>query len=151
MGRWFNHYERGVSKEIDLSSYSSINHIFDETFHKFGASPAFHNMGTTLTFQQLKELGERFGDFLQNTLGLKQGDRIAVMMPNILQYPVAMVGAMKAGLVVVNCNPLYTARELEHQLRDSGAKAILIYENSASVLEKILPNTTMMSCTSRSD
>jgi long-chain acyl-CoA synthetase len=143
MGRWYNQYERGVAKEVDVSSYSSINHIFEETFKKFSNAPAFHNMGTTITFRQLDELGCKFGDYLQNELKMIPGDRIAIMMPNILQYPIALVGAMKAGLVVVNCNPLYTARELEHQLKDSGAKTIVIFENSASVLEKALPNTSI--------
>lgn len=141
MSRWFNQYENGVSKEVDLQTYSSIHHIFDETFKKYTVAPAFHNMGTTLTFGQWSELGSKFGDYLQNELKMNKGDRIAIMMPNILQYPVALVGAMKAGLVIVNCNPLYTARELEHQLKDSGAKAIVIFENSAAVLEKVLANT----------
>lgn len=143
MGRWFNHYEQGVSKDVDLKTYSSINHIFDETFKKFSNSPAFHNMGSTISFGELDELGSKFGDYLQNELKMAPGDRIAVMMPNILQYPVALVGALKAGLVIVNCNPLYTARELEHQLKDSGAKAIVIFENSASILEKVLANTSV--------
>jgi long-chain acyl-CoA synthetase len=143
MGRWFSQYEQGVAKEVDLGLYSSINHIFDETFSKFADAPAFHNMGTTITFSELEVLGRKFGDFLQNELKMVAGDRIAIMMPNILQYPIALVGAMKAGLVVVNCNPLYTVRELEHQLKDSGAKAIVIFENSASVLEKALPNTAV--------
>ncbi len=143
MGRWFNHYEPGVAKEVDLKTYSSINHIFEDTFKKYAVAPAFHNMGTTITFAELDELGSKFGDYLQNELKMVAGDRIAVMMPNILQYPIAMVGAMKAGLVIVNCNPLYTARELEHQLKDSGAKTIVIFENSAAILEKVLPNTSI--------
>ena len=140
---WYKNYEPSVAKEVDLNAYSSINHIFEETFKKFGEAPAFHNMGTTINFRELNELGRKFGDFLQNELKLVRGDRLAIMMPNVLQYPIALVGAMNAGLVVVNCNPLYTARELEHQLKDSGAKAIVIFENSASVLQKIIGNTSV--------
>ena len=140
---WHKNYEPSVAKEVDLNAYSSINHIFEETFKKFGEAPAFHNMGTTINFRELNELGRTFGDFLQNELKLVRGDRLAIMMPNVLQYPIAVVGAMNAGLVVVNCNPLYTARELEHQLKDSGAKAIVIFENSASVLQKIIGNTSV--------
>jgi long-chain acyl-CoA synthetase len=140
---WYKNYEPSVAKEVDLNAYSSINHIFEETFKKFGEAPAFHNMGTTINFRELNELGRTFGDFLQNELKLVRGDRLAIMMPNVLQYPIALVGAMNAGLVVVNCNPLYTARELEHQLKDSGAKAIVIFENSASVLQKIIGNTSV--------
>jgi long-chain acyl-CoA synthetase len=140
---WHKNYEPSVAKEVDLNAYSSINHIFEETFKKFGEAPAFHNMGTTINFRELNELGRKFGDFLQNELKLVRGDRVAIMMPNVLQYPIALVGAMNAGLVVVNCNPLYTARELEHQLKDSGAKAIVIFENSASVLQKIIGNTSV--------
>lgn len=140
---WHKHYEPTVAKEINLSAYGSINHIFDETFKKFANAPAFHNMGTTISFKELDEMGRKFGDYLQNELKLSRGDRIAIMMPNILQYPIALVGALKAGLVVVNCNPLYTARELEHQLKDSGAKAIVIFENSAAVLQKVIANTSI--------
>lgn len=138
---WYKAYESTVSQQIDPKTYDNIVHIFDQSFKTYADKPAFHNMGTTLTYAELSELGKRFGDYLQNELKMKPGDRIAIMMPNILQYPIALVGALYAGLVVVNCNPLYTARELEHQLKDSEAKAIVIFENSASVLEAVLAHT----------
>jgi long-chain acyl-CoA synthetase len=138
---WYKNYEPTVSKTIDTSKYSSINEVFEVAFTTFADKPALHNMGTTLTYAQFREKSLRFADFLQNDLKLQKGDRVAIMMPNILQYPIAMVGALAAGMVVVNCNPLYTARELEHQLKDSGAKVIVIYENSASVLEKVIAHT----------
>ena len=135
---WYKNYEPSVAHVIDLNQYSSINEIFGEAFSKFADLPAFHNMGTTMTYAELDAQGRKFASYLQNDLKMVPGDRIAIMMPNILQYPVAVVGALYAGLVIVNCNPLYTARELEHQLKDSGSKAIVIFENSAAVLEKIL-------------
>ena len=138
---WYNAYEAAVSQQIDPKTYENILHIFDQSFKTYADKPAFHNMGTTLTYAELAEKGKRFGDYLQNELKMQPGDRIAIMMPNILQYPIALVGALYAGLVVVNCNPLYTARELEHQLKDSEAKAIVIFENSASVLESVLAQT----------
>ena len=138
---WYKNYEPSVAHAIDLNQYSSINDIFGEAFEKFAQLPAFHNMGTSITYAELDAQGRKFGSYLQNDLKMVPGDRIAIMMPNILQYPVAVVGALYAGLVIVNCNPLYTARELEHQLKDSGSKAIVIFENSAAVLEKILGQT----------
>ncbi|MEI6397849.1 MAG: AMP-binding protein, partial [Pseudomonadota bacterium] len=138
---WYKNYEPSVAHAIDLNQYSSINDIFGEAFEKFAQLPAFHNMGTSITYADLDAQGRKFGSYLQNDLKMLPGDRIAIMMPNILQYPVAVVGALYAGLVIVNCNPLYTARELEHQLKDSGSKAIVIFENSAAVLEKILGQT----------
>ena len=138
---WYKNYEPSVAHAIDLNQYSSINDIFGEAFKKFAQLPAFHNMGTSITYAELDAQGRKFGSYLQNDLKMVPGDRIAIMMPNILQYPVAVVGALYAGLVIVNCNPLYTARELEHQLKDSGSKAIVIFENSAAVLEKILGQT----------
>lgn len=138
---WYKNYEPSVAHAIDLNQYSSINDIFGEAFEKFAQLPAFHNMGTSITYADLDAQGRKFGSYLQNDLKMVPGDRIAIMMPNILQYPVAVVGALYAGLVIVNCNPLYTARELEHQLKDSGSKAIVIFENSAAVLEKILGQT----------
>src|SRR5258706_11619760 len=105
--------------------------------------PAFTNMGATLTYTQLDQLSRAFGAWLQHKAGLVRGDRVALMMPNILQYPVALFGALRAGMVVVNTNPLYTARELEHQLKDSGAKAIVIVENFVHVLQQVLPRTDL--------
>jgi long-chain acyl-CoA synthetase len=140
---WYKNYEATVSKTIDPTQYSSVTQVFEVAFKKFADRPALYNMGTTLTYAQFRDLSMRFGDFLVHDLKLTKGDRVAIMMPNILQYPIAMVGALAAGMVVVNCNPLYTARELEHQLKDSGAKAIVIFENSAAVLEKIIAHTAV--------
>lgn len=138
---WHQGYEAGVPTEIDLSEYSSINDVLESGFNRFKTRPAFHNMGTTLTYEQIEFLSRKFAAYLQNDLGLQKGERVALMMPNILQYPIALFGILRAGLVAVNVNPLYTPRELEHQLKDSGAKVIVIYSNSAHVLEKVLANT----------
>ncbi|SHJ40848.1 long-chain acyl-CoA synthetase [Desulfatibacillum alkenivorans DSM 16219] len=138
---WLKNYQDGVPEEIDLSEYSSIPDIMDQAYAKYGPKPAFHQMGKSITYDELNELSKKFASFLQNDLGLKQGARVALMMPNILQYPIALFGILRAGMVAVNVNPLYTARELEHQLNDSGAEAILIFANSASVLQQVLGNT----------
>lgn len=138
---WFKNYDPGVPHTIDVNEFKNITEILEFGFTKFAHRPAFHNMGTTLTFGQIDVLSRRFASYLQNDLGLKKGDRIAIMMPNILQYPIALFGALRAGLVVVNVNPLYTPRELEHQMKDSGAQAIVIFANSAHTLEKVLKNT----------
>src|SRR5690606_19010456 len=111
------------------------------SFKKFSDKPAFHNMGTTLSYSDIDRLSKKFASYLQNELHLKKGDRVAIMMPNILQYPVALFGVLRAGLVAVNVNPLYTARELEHQLKDSGSKAIVLFENSAHILQEVLAKT----------
>ena len=133
---WLESYPEGVPAEIDLNQYSSILDIFDQSCEKFSGQTAYINFDNHLTFHDLDRLSRDFAAFLQSK-GLQKGDRIAVMLPNILQYPVTLFGAMRAGLVVVNTNPMYTARELKHQLTDSGAKAIVIVENFAHVLEKV--------------
>ena len=138
---WHKGYDAGVPYEINPNEYSSINDVLEVGFTKFKNLPAFHNMGTTLTYSEIEFLSRKFASYLQNDLHLQKGDRVAIMMPNILQYPIALFGVLRAGLIAVNVNPLYTPRELEHQLKDAGCKAIVIYSNSASVLEKILPNT----------
>jgi len=138
---WHKNYEPGVEHNIDTQVYKNIPHIFESAFSKFGPKPAFHNMGTNLTYDEIDRLSLKFASYLQNKLLLQKGDRVAIMMPNILQYPIALFGILRAGLVAVNVNPLYTPRELEHQLKDSGSKAIIIFANSAHVLEKIIPNT----------
>lgn len=139
---WLKNYDAGVPADISIN-YSSINDVLEESFKKFGSRPSFHNMGTTLSYDDIELMSRKFASFLQNDLKLQKGDRVAIMMPNILQYPIALFGALRAGMVVVNVNPLYTARELEHQLKDSGAKAIVIFANSANVLEKIIKNTSI--------
>ncbi len=138
---WLKHYEKGVPAEIDLSVYENIPQILEESFRKFPQNPSFYCMGTTFKYHQIDLLSRKFASYLQNDLGLKKGDRVALMMPNILQYPVALFGVLRAGLVAVNVNPLYTPRELEHQLIDSGSKAIVIFENSCKVLQDVIAKT----------
>lgn len=138
---WLKSYPAGVPADINPDSYGSINDVFNEACRKYRNLPGFTCLGKTLTYAELDELALAFAGYLQGTLKLAKGDRVAVMMPNILQYPVAVFGILRAGLTVVNCNPLYTPRELEHQLTDSGAKAILIVENVAHTLEQIVAKT----------
>lgn len=138
---WQESYQSGIPSEIDPNSYSSILEVLDESFTKFKEKDSFHCMGKGFTYGELDILSRKFASYLQNDLKLQRGDRVALMMPNILQYPIALFGILRAGLVAVNVNPLYTARELEHQLNDSGSKAIIIFENSCAVLQEILPNT----------
>lgn len=140
---WYEQYEKGVPHEIDPSVYKNIPHILEESFSKFAQKPAFHCMGTTFTYGELDDKSRQFASYLQNDLGMQKGDRLAIMMPNILQYPVALFGALRAGMVVVNVNPLYTARELEHQLNDSGATAIVIFENSCKTLQDVISKTSV--------
>jgi long-chain acyl-CoA synthetase len=138
---WLKNYPAGIPADIDTSEYSSLKALIEEACARYQHAPAYTNMGATLSYAQLDELSRSFAAWLQHKSGLARGDRIALMMPNILQYPIALFGALRAGMVVVNTNPLYTARELEHQLADSGAKAIVILENFAHVLESVLPST----------
>jgi len=138
---WLKSYPPGVPAEIDASEYASIGDILRRSCERFASKPAFTNMDATITFTELDKLSGAFGAWLQAQPGLSRGDRVAIMMPNLLQYPVALLGALRAGFVVVNCNPLYTPRELEHQLQDSGAKAIVILENFAHVLEQVVART----------
>lgn len=140
---WHSKYDAGVPHEIDVKKYQSIPELLEISFSKFKKQGAFHCMGTTLTYGDIDRLSLTFASYLQNNLKLQKGDRVAIMLPNILQYPVALFGILRAGMVAVNVNPLYTARELEHQLKDSGTKAIVIFDNSAAVLEKILKNTSV--------
>jgi long-chain acyl-CoA synthetase len=140
---WLKSYPDGVPAELPDSPWHSVRELFEQSFDEFPDKPAYTNMGTTLTYRELDELSMQFACYLQQTLGLVRGERLAIMLPNILQYPVAMCGAFRAGLVVVNVNPLYTARELEHQLKDSGAKCIVILENFAHVLEDVIAETSI--------
>lgn len=138
---WHKGYDAGVPYEINPGEYSSINEMLEVGFRKFSSRPAFHNMGTTLSYEQIDLQSRKFASYLQNDLHLQKGDRVALMMPNILQYPVALFGVLRAGMIAVNVNPLYTPRELEHQLKDADVKAIVIFANSAHVLEKIVSHT----------
>ena len=138
---WLNSYEQGVNAEIDITQYSSISDVFRQSVEKFAHQPAFQNMGKTLTYAEVGKLAENFASYLQNVLKLPRGERVAIMLPNLLQYPIALFGILQAGLVAVNTNPLYTPRELEHQLKDSGATTIIVLENFANTLELVLPRT----------
>jgi long-chain acyl-CoA synthetase len=138
---WLKNYPDDVPAEINPEEYPSLKHLFEEAFRRHAPKPAFTNLGRTLSYAEMDELSRRFGAWLQKEAGLKKGDRIAIMMPNLLQYPIAIIGALRAGLTVVNTNPLYTARELEHQLNDSGAQVILIYEGACATLQEVLART----------
>ncbi|MFZ2121939.1 MAG: long-chain-fatty-acid--CoA ligase [Rhodoferax sp.] len=137
---WLKSYPPGVPPDIDVSRYASMVDMMEESFRKFADRPAYSFMGKEQSYRQVDELSQTFGVYLQS-LGLAKGDRVAVMLPNVLQYPVAVAGIFRAGYTLVNVNPLYTARELEHQLKDSGAKTIVILENFAATLEKCLAAT----------
>ena len=134
-------YPPGVPREIDLNKYQSMVDLFEQAVKKFSDRPAFSAVGVTLTYGDLDTQSRNFAAWLQNKTNLKPGDRIAVQMPNITPYPVVVFGAMRAGLVVVNTNPLYTTREMEHQFNDSGAKALVVLANMAANAEQVLPQT----------
>ena len=137
---WLSAYAKDVPYQINADAYSSLLDLMTEGFTSYAASPAYSNMGKELTFAEIDVLSTQFAAYLQS-LGLQKGDRIAIQMPNLLQYPVAMYGALRAGLTVVNTNPLYTPREMQHQFKDSGAKAVVILANFAQNLEKIIKDT----------
>jgi long-chain acyl-CoA synthetase len=137
---WLKQYPKGVPAEIDVNEYASLREVFDESCAQYAARPAFTCMGKSITFAELDTLSGAFGAWLQ-AQGCGKGARVALMMPNILQYPVALFGTLRAGCTVVNVNPLYTARELEHQLNDSGAEVIVVVENFAHTLEEVLGRT----------
>ena len=134
---WFKFYPSSVPQEVDCTAYSSVTELFEESVKKFGTAVAYECMGKTLTFQELDRLSAQFANYLIFELKLSKGSRVAIQMPNVLQYPVAMFGALRAGMVVVNTNPLYTPSEMKHQFNDSGADVVVIVANFASNLEKI--------------
>ncbi|MGO2343145.1 long-chain-fatty-acid--CoA ligase FadD [Vibrio litoralis] len=138
---WLERYPENVPETIDPDKYSSLVEMFEQSVQKFADQPAFMNMGSVMTFRKLEERSRAFAAYLQNDLQLKKGDRVALMMPNVLQYPIALFGILRAGMIAVNVNPLYTPRELEHQLNDADAKAIVIVSNFAHTLEKVVANT----------
>lgn len=138
---WVEHYAPGVKAEVEVTTYQSIAEIFDTYTDKYADNNAFISMDSVITYRELRVKSEQFAAYLQHELGLKKGDKFAIMLPNILQYPIALFAALKAGLTVVNVNPLYTPRELKHQLNDSGATAIVVIENFASVLGSVLDDT----------
>lgn len=136
-------YPPGVPSEIDPNQYSSVVDVFEQSCKKFSDKPAFSAIGVTFTYGELDKLTQDFAAYLQNKTSLKPGDRIAIQLPNLTQYPIAVFGAMRAGLVVVNTNPLYTKRELEHQFNDSGAKALVVLANMAGLAQEVIPHTSI--------
>ncbi len=140
---WFQHYPEGVPQEIDSHQYESLVDLLETCIKEYGPLSAFECMGAAITFDELDQQSQDFAAFLQKDLKLAKGSRVAIQMPNLLQYPVAMLGALRAGMIVVNVNPLYTAREMKHQFNDSGADAIVILANFAYNLEKILSETSI--------
>jgi len=139
---WLKSYPKGVPAEIDVNTYASVRDVFDRVVGEFGARTAYTCMGKSITFAELEKASAAFGAFLQGR-GLKKGARVALMMPNILQYPVCLFGVLRAGFTVVNTNPLYTPRELEHQLTDSGAEMIVVVENFAHTLQEVVGRTAV--------
>ncbi|RRZ95767.1 long-chain-fatty-acid--CoA ligase FadD [Erwinia sp. 198] len=140
---WLNRYPADVPAEIDADRYPSLIDLFEHAANRYANRPAFMNMGQAMSYRKLEERSRAFAAYLQQGLGLKKGDRVALMMPNLLQYPIALFGVLRAGMIVVNVNPLYTPRELEHQLNDSGASAIVIVSNFAHTLEKVVAKTQL--------
>lgn len=138
---WLKEYPEGVPADIDSSKYGSLRDLIEASFDKYRDLPAYECMGHSLTYGEIDQQSRYFAAYLQNVVGLSKGDRVAIMLPNVLQYTVAIFGILRAGLCVVNVNPLYTARELEHQLTDSGARAIVVLENFATTLEKVVDKT----------
>ncbi|MGH8285249.1 MAG: AMP-binding protein [Steroidobacteraceae bacterium] len=138
---WLKSYPQGVPAEIDPNEFRSLKELVETSCAKFADYTAFVQMGRSMSYRELDDLSRGFAAWLQKTAGLRKGDRIAIMLPNVLQYPIAMLGALRAGLTIVNTNPLYTARELEHQLTDAGATTIVILENFAGVLQEVLART----------
>ncbi|HTA65482.1 MAG TPA: AMP-binding protein, partial [Xanthomonadaceae bacterium] len=138
---WLANYPPGVGPEVNLDEFKSIVAVLESSCQRFRDRPAYRNFGTTLTYGDLDRMSSQFAAYLLRDLQLKKGDRVAIMMPNLLQYPVAIMGILRAGLIVVNTNPLYTARELRHQLKDSGALAIVVVDNFANTVQEVLADT----------
>ena len=134
---WKDKYPSGIAAEINPDEYPNVQAVLKQSCERFANKPAFSNLGQTLTYGELYEQSGAFAAWIQHHTDLQPGDRIAVQLPNVLQYPVAVFGAMRAGLTVVNTNPLYTAREMEHQFNDSGAKALVCLANMAHLAEKV--------------
>lgn len=134
---WFAQYPEGVAKEVKLYEFTSLVDLINTSCKKYPTRVAFESMGAKMTYQELDQQSDYFAAYLQQGLGLKKGERIAIQMPNLLQFPIAFIGAMRAGLIVVNTNPLYTPREMEHQFRDAEISALVIVANFAHNLEKV--------------
>ncbi|WP_423823248.1 AMP-binding protein [Salinisphaera sp. SPP-AMP-43] len=140
---WLAQYPDGVPAEIDVDSGRTLVDVIEDSCREFSDAPAFSNMGVEMSYAELEARSRHFAAYLQHELGFAKGDRVAIMMPNLLQYPIALFGILRAGMVAVNVNPLYTARELEHQLSDAGARAIVIVENFAATLEKVVDKVAL--------
>ena len=140
---WLKSYPAGVPQEIDLGAYQSVTDVFEQSVKRYGERPCFSNLGTTLTYNEMDRYTDQLASYLQNLPGMEKGDRVAVMMPNVLQNPISIFATLRAGFAVVNTNPLYTPRELEHQLVDSGAKVIIVMENFCGTLAKIIDKTSI--------
>ncbi|GAA0395793.1 long-chain fatty acid--CoA ligase [Cocleimonas flava] len=140
---WLKSYPEWVPEFIDTNEYKSLGDLFEKSINQFRDRPAYSNLGTTISYDELDQQTRDFAAYLTNVRGLKKGDRIAIMMPNLIQYPIVLFAALRAGLIVVNTNPLYTDRELEHQLKDSDATAIVILENFAHTLEEVIQHTNI--------
>jgi len=140
---WKEHYPEGVVKDINPNQYSSLIELIEESIEKYGDKTAYIHMGVEMTFKQIGNYSANFAAFLQNETNLQKGDRIAIQMPNVMQYPIALFGAIRAGMVVVNTNPLYTVREMEHQFTDADVKAVVVLANFADSIEKVLPHTNI--------
>jgi len=138
---WLKSYPPGVPEEIDINAYASVTDVFEQAIKQFGDKPCFSNLGTTLTYKEMDRYTDQLASYLQSLPGLEKGDRVAIMMPNVLQNPIAIFATLRAGYTVVNTNPLYTPRELEHQLLDSGARAIIVMENFCHTLEEVINET----------
>lgn len=138
---WLKSYPSGIPAEVDLEAYQSVNDVVETAIANFTDKPCFSNLGTTLSYREMDQRIEQLAAYLQNLPGLEKGDRVAIMMPNVLQNPISIFAVLRAGFTVVNTNPLYTPRELRHQLSDSGAKAIIVMENFCHTLEEVLPDT----------
>jgi long-chain acyl-CoA synthetase len=140
---WLAQYPAGIPADVDVTAFASLKDLLADSFARFAQLPAYESMGTVMTYRELDEASRAFGAWLQKVGGLRPGDRVALMLPNLLQYPIALAGALRAGMVVVNVNPLYTPRELEHQLKDSGAVAIVVLENFAHTLDQVIGKTAV--------
>jgi long-chain acyl-CoA synthetase len=140
---WLSQYQAGVDPNVDVHAFRSLVHVFEDSAARFAGRTAFLSMGASITYAELDALSRNFGSFLQNVVRLPRGARVALMTPNLLPYPVALLGALRAGYVIVNCNPLYTPRELEKQLKDSEAEAIVVLENFAATVEQVAARTNL--------
>jgi long-chain acyl-CoA synthetase len=138
---WLASYPQGVPAEIDVDEFPSIVSVLQTSLEKYRDRPAFANLGKVLTYAEVDRLSQQFAAYLLGELKLKKGDRVAIMMPNCLQYPIATFGVLRAGLTVVNTNPMYTARELKHQLVDSGATVLFVLDNFGAVVQEVLAET----------